>query len=351
MSTMATSSDRPLAETRPTGTNFLGLVGVELRRLWWRRFTKVALVVMVVFIGVATYGLSEQLRPESIAQQLDSYEAVVAEMNKVSPADQAAQIAQCRTDNPGQDYCETMFQLPSPDDFGLQNVARATVLQSLALIIVYLLGLLAFLLGASFVSNEYATGNMGSWLTFVPQRVKVALSKLTAALIGGLGIGAVGVGLAAISATLLTTFNRPDAAVQRRLDTVLAAAPGPSVTDTLIRVVLVVGLGGLGGAILAFLVRNTAGVLGLTLGFIVIVEGFIANTMGGGHYQKWLPRLNLEAFIHNGSEYTGRVCETVNACSMTRLPHSFTFSWVYLLIFTLALGTIAVLVFRRRDVT
>ncbi len=38
---------RPLTERRPKGTSFAGLVGVELRRLWWRRLTK------GVLLGVA----------------------------------------------------------------------------------------------------------------------------------------------------------------------------------------------------------------------------------------------------------------------------------------------------------
>ena len=42
---------------------------------------------------------------------------------------------------------------------------------------VYLFGFLAFLLGASFVAAEFASGAMGTWLTFCPQRLRVAASQ------------------------------------------------------------------------------------------------------------------------------------------------------------------------------
>ena len=43
----------------------------------------------------------------------------------------------------------------------------------------YLTGLVAFLVAASFVGAEFTTGSLANWLTFVPRRSTVFVSKLT----------------------------------------------------------------------------------------------------------------------------------------------------------------------------
>lgn len=355
---LLTPDARAKAEVRPRGTSFVGLVGVELRRLWWRRLTKAVLVAVVVLVGVATYSVHEQIKPEAIAQRLDDYRAMIAQQQRqldaMSAQEKADQLAACKreeaaargTDPSASFDCDRMFALPSPESFGLVNTARDQVTLGLAKTGVYFFGFLAFVLGASFIAAEFASGAMGNWLTFQPRRLRVGAAKLLAALGGGLAIGALGVGLSALGAALVTTINRPDSDV--RLPEIPVS--GDSVTESLLRIVAIVALGGFGGAVVGLLVRSTAGVIGLVIGWVIVAEGFVANVLGEGRLQPWLLRLNIEAFLEKGSPYVVTVCRA-DGCTGQSVVNSYTHGWLYLLTLALVGAAVALAVFRRRDVT
>lgn len=356
--TLVPADPRPRTAVRPGGTSFVGLVGVELRRLWWRRLTKVVVIGVIAFIGLASYGVYQQTSPETIAQQVDSYNSMVAEMKQqqasMTAEERAAQIAGCRSEQeaqrkiqPDADLRCDSFGAPSPQDFGLESIARDELVRGLAQASVYVLGFLAFLLGASFVAAEFSTGSIGNWLTFAPRRLRVAASKLSAATLAGAAIGLLGVGLALLAVTAVTTINRPDASIK-------LPEAAPTTTEplslSLVRIVVVVALGGLGGAAIGLLVRSTAAVVGLVLGYALVVEGFVANGIGDGRLRPWFISLNIDAFVQNGATYYVTRCDD-NGCQSAELTNSFTHGWVYLLVIA-ALGVVAALaVFRRRDVT
>jgi ABC-2 type transport system permease protein len=344
---------------RPTGTSFVGLVGVELRRLWWRRMAKVVLVSVVAFVGVSAYAAYQQTRPEALAERIADYSSIVAETTRqnasIPPEEKAAQIQACKADQAangtgtvGVDVgCEQMFDPPSPASFGIVAAERTAITSSIVESGVWIFGFLAFILGASFVAAEFAAGSMGNWLTFEPRRLRVGSSKLVAAGLGGLAVGGLGVGLAALGATLVTTVNRPGD------DLAVAPAPivpGDTAGQALLRVVAIVGLGGLGGAVIGLLLRSTAGVIGLVVGWLVLVEAFVANAFAEGRLQPWFLRTNIQGFVSDGTTYFATRCG-VDGCQTVAMPHSYTASWIYLLVVT-ALGvTAALLTFRARDVT
>jgi ABC-2 type transport system permease protein len=353
-----TSDSRPKAHVRPTGTSFVGLVGVELRRLWWRRLTKVVILAVVVLVGVTTYAAYQQSSPENIAQRLDDYNAMVAEQKRhidsMPPEEKAAQLEACRRDeasarenDPNASFqCDRMFELPSLESFGIVNTARDALMVGQAQGGVYFFGFLAFLLGASFIAAEFGTGSMGNWLTFQPRRLRVGAAKLLAALGGGLGIGALGVGLAALGATLVTTVNRPDSTLR---------IPDPPATDdavveTLLRVVAIVALAGFGGAVIGLIVRSTAGVIGLVLGWSIVAEGIIASSFDGGRLQPWFMRVNIEAFVERDAAYFVTICGP-DGCQGSQLVNTYTHSWVYLLVVAVVGAVVALALFKRRDVT
>ncbi|HET8988217.1 MAG TPA: hypothetical protein VFN43_06865 [Humibacillus sp.] len=357
--TLLTPESRPRAQVRPTGTSFVGLVGVELRRLWWRQLAKVVLVGVVAFVGISAFATYQETRPEALAERVDAYTSIVAEttrQNAAIPAqEKAAQIEACQRDeaanaatSPDVDFrCDQMFQPPSPADFGIVAADRTEITSSMVDSGVWVFGFLAFILGASFIAAEFAAGSMGNWLTFEPRRVRVGSSKLIAATVGGVGIGVIGVALAALSATLITTVNRPGADLPIPEAT---AAPGESAIQSLLRVVAIVALGGLGGAVIGLLLRSTAGVIGLVVGWLVVVEGFIANAFAGGTLQPWFLRTNIEGFVSAGTTYFATQCGA-DGCQTVRVPHSYTASWVYLLAVAVLGVTAALALFRRRDVT
>lgn len=341
----------------PRGTSFAGLVGVELRRLWWRRMTKVVLVAVVALLGVATYSAYQETNPEAVAERLADFNRAVAEqrrtISEMTEADKAAQIAQCKQEEvaagvPSGDFlCEQMFALPDPAEFAITDTARGELARTMAIQAFYVLGFLAFLVGASFVAAEFAAGSMGNWLTFQPRRIRVGAAKLVAALLGGAVIGALGVALALLGATLVTTVNRPGEGVE-----VSPAPPltGDTVTETLLRIVAVVAVGGLGGAVMGLILRSTAGVVGMVMGWTLFVESLIASGFSGGRLQPWLLRLNIESFVNKGAEYYVTVCNA-NSCQSTQLTNSYTHGWVYLLVIALVGVVVALILFHRRDVT
>ncbi|WP_254666444.1 ABC transporter permease subunit [Humibacillus sp. DSM 29435] len=357
--TMVPADPRPRAQVRPGGISFIGLVGVELRRLWWRRLTKVAIVGVIAFVGLATYGVYEQTNPEAVAQRIDSYNSMVAEMKQqqqsMTAEDKAAQISGCRTDeaaqkavDPSADFnCEQVFGPPSPEDFGLTNPATDELIRGVAQSAVYLLGFLSFLLAASFIAAEFSSGSMGNWLTFQPRRLRVAASKLTASTIAGALLAVFGLALTALAVSGVATVNRPDASL--KLPEALPSNPEP-LALALLRIVAVVALGGLGGAAIGLIARSTAAVVGLVLGYGVVVEGFIANGIGDGRLRPWFVSLNIDAFVQNGATYYVNVCNA-DGCQGLQLKNSFTHGWVYLLIVAVVGVVAALAIFRRRDVT
>jgi len=333
-------------------------VGVELRRLWWRRLTKGVLLGVLAVLALATFSIYQDTSPENLAQRADEYTVMVEQMRReqasLTPEQRAEQIAACKRDQAsiatetGQasDFgCEQIFAIPSPSDYGLTSSSNDAIARGIVVQGVYVFGFLAFILGASFVAAEFATGSMGTWLTFQPRRLRVASAKLGAAALGGLTVGVVAVSLGLLCAAVVSTINRPGV----ELPLVEAAASEP-LWQELARAMVAITLGGLGGAVIGFLLRSTAGVIGAVLGWVVIVEGLLGSSLAGGRLQEWLVRTNLDAFIHHGTSYTATTCGT-GGCQTAPVPLSFTHGWVYLLVVTAAGVAAALLLFRRRDVT
>ncbi|HKX66030.1 MAG TPA: hypothetical protein VJN29_02305 [Intrasporangium sp.] len=363
--TLITPDSQAKSHTRPRGTSFLGLVGVELRRLWWRRLTKAVLVGVVAFTGLMVYNVYNQSSPETLAQRLDEYQAMVADAERQKQEMEAnlpTMIAECREaeaaerertgDGSIDFHCEQIgeFQAPTMEDVGISLPIADTITAELVPYATFAYAFLVLLLMGSFVAAEFSTGALGNWLTFKPQRVRVALSKLAAAGVGGALTAALGLGLLILGARMVATINRPDSALQ-------LPAPPPledPVAQLVLRAVLVVVAAGLLGAALALLLRHTAGLVGLLLGYLVVVEFIAVQAFLGGRLTPWAIMPNASAFLDKGHEYMAETCTTVEgnrSCTFGMQEVSYTHGWVYLLVLVLGLSTAAVLVFRRRDVT
>ncbi|MCU1536245.1 MAG: hypothetical protein JWP82_596 [Humibacillus sp.] len=344
---------------RASGTSAVGLVGVELRRLWWRRLTKVVLLGLVVFAGVSTFAAYQQTSPAALAQRTSDYTSMVEDMKRqeaqVSPQDRAAQQEAClkeqtaaRVNDPTVDFgCDQQFRVPTPAEFGIVAADRDSITLDIAKNGYAVLAFLALLLGASFVAAEFASGSMGNWLTFEPRRVRVAASKIVAATVGGLAIGAAGVALTLLGSALVTAINTPPPGLPAAPP---VEVPGGSLGFLLLRVVAICALAGLGGAVLGLLLRSTAGVIGASLGWLLVVEAYVGAAFAEGRLQPWLMRTNVEGFVNAGSTYFATTCGP-EGCQSTGVAHSYTASWVFLLVLTVVAVPVAVMAFRSRDVT
>lgn len=329
---------------RPGAIAFPRLVGVELRRLWWRRLTKVVLLAAVVVTGVTVYTAYVMTSPETIAQGIDLYERQVAEFPQhVTECRQAQQSARDAGESTADFGCEQM-QTPKPEDFGIANPHPAAVLGGLLRTNSPFYTLLAFLLGASFVAAEFTTGSMGTWLTFQPRRLRVALSKLGAAVGGGVLVAGAGFGLAAIGAWLISVVNRPDS----ELHVPLTADIGEPLSHLILRHGLVILGAGAVGAALALVVRNTGAVMGLAVGYGIVVEGVLGQGVAHGRLTPWLVTPNVTGFLDRGMTYPVERC-TGAACDYVTERLSSAHGSIYLGVLVVLLAGLALESFRRRD--
>jgi hypothetical protein len=69
-----------------------------------------------------------------------------------------------------------------------------------------------------------------------------------------------------------------------------------------------------------------------------------------GRLTPWLPATNVAGFLERGTTYFAQRCATATGCEQTVVSLSYAQSWTYLSVFGLVLATLALLVFRRRDV-
>lgn len=361
MSATLVDPARATPSTRARGTSFAGLVGVELRRLWWRRLTKVVVLAMIAFVGVMTYGAYTSSTPETLAQRLDQYQQMVRDSERQQQEMQAQlpqMIEQCRKDEAAERErsgdpsitfgCEQMgnVQTPSMEDMGIVPPVADTITSVGLSQGAFVFAFLALVLLGSFAAAEFSTGAMGNWLTFQPRRVRVALSKLAAAVVGSALLAALGIALINLGARAIATINRPGSDLQLPEPPALAQ----SVPELMLRCVALAILAGVLGAALGLILRHTAAIIGTVLAWGVVVEGILVNNLLQGRLHPWAAIPNATAFINKTYTYYAESC-TATRCEYAERTLSYTHGWVYLIVAGVAIATVAVLVFRRRDVT
>lgn len=333
------------APTGPAPTPYPSLVGVELRRAWWRRLTKVLLVAAVVFTGVSLYGAFQSTTPAALSERAEAYRQTTAQFPQMRKECEQEQARARESGDPAADFGCSQMQAPTPQDYGLESPQAGPLTASLSTTNAYLYAFLAFVLGTSLIGAEFSSGSLGTWLTFEPRRLRVASSKLVAGAIGGGVLAAVGLTVTALGAWVISRINRPDPSLQ--LPPGMGA--GESVTQVLLRCLLVGALAAVAGGALGLLIRNTGAVVAIVLGYGIVVEGLLAQALSRGRLVPWLPLKNLEAFVQRGSTYFAEVC-TAEGCQQQQLTVSYTHGWVYLAVTGVGLIAVALGVFRRRDV-
>jgi ABC-2 type transport system permease protein len=216
--------------------------------------------------------------------------------------------------------------------------------------------LVGVLMGASFVAAEFSTGSIGNWLTFAPRRGRVLTSKLAASALSYLPTALVAtvilVGGTWLAYSLNDAMQNP-----HQYDDGTGNPPALATPESLalmgVRIVVVAVAMAVAGAALGFLLRHTAAVLGLALGWAVVVEGFLRNLVSGA--PRYTLGLNLDAWVRGGTQYSTETCAydaEVGGTSCEYVEHyvSQAHGAVVLGIVVVALVGLAALVFRRRDV-
>lgn len=342
---MSTETDerRTVAGDRAAGP--LHLVGIELRRLWWRRLTRYGLLTVTALIAFGMYGTWKMTQPPSSVDRVSQEQAYQQAMQ-----DFTAQVAACRsaaeearrTGGPGFFDCDRIPP-PSREMFGPPTATFGGLMPDAVKGTATGVSFVLFLIGASVVAAEFRSGSMGTWLTFEPRRLRVAATKLAATGLGALLAGVTLLAFTALGVWVVCLLNGADAPT---------TDSSGSLPWLLGRSLLMMAAAGVAGAAIAFLVRSTAAVVGVVVGYAVVLEGIIASSWP--QWQPWLLQLNVRAWLEDGARYVVRECENRPtggfACTGSELTLPLGHAWVYLLAVGTVLVISALVSFRHRDV-
>lgn len=327
------------------------LLKVEVRRLLSRRVVWLALVAVLVVVGAALFGVHQQATwvNESRANAQEMYEEALEywEGPAVEDVDRCkADEAQAKRESgDGRiDFgCEEMMQEPQLSDFMGEMPSLAQQYKDMLGYLVHPFLFLALAVGSTHVAAEFSHRTLGSWLTFVPRRVPVFLSKVGAAGVAALPMAAVGVGLLLLLVPVVYRLNGMDGG--------LTGQQWPEIGWMSLRIVALAMLAGALGAAAAFLLRHSAAVIGIVVGYLVFVEGIIR-----GLFQQvtpWLLGPNIDAFVQHGTEWVTwpDTCDDITVmCRETVHTLSFTHGTLVLLALLVVVMTLALLRFYRADV-
>jgi ABC-2 type transport system permease protein len=307
----------------------IGLIRSEALRFISRRlFRFLALAVAAGIVAAAVIAFVQSSKDPN---------AALAEANRVV-ADCERSIADAPAPPPGEfpGRCPTTAQLAPQFD---KRFRYAETMPDATRGVAVALFVLSFVVAASFVGADWASGTTTTLLTWEPRRGRVLVAKLIAA--GVLEAIAVGIALALLAVTFL-----PVAALRGT-----TAGLDGSMWWTLL------GLWSRGAGLALFAVccaggiatvtRNTAGAIGAAFGYAVILDPILA-VIRGGRLRPWLlqhllPRfLGIPIEVPQGPSYSGGIQST--QLSMARPV-------ILLSIYAALIVAGAYAVFRTRDVT
>lgn len=324
------------------------LLAVELRRLFSRRLVVLAMVAAVAVAGLVVAVTWNSVQPMSAAeaeqaetfyqQQLDYWEENGEE--QIADCIEQEELEAERTGQEVDFGCEQ--QEPQREWYFPTVPPLHETLPGLLLGVSLLLTFAALVVGTTFTAAEFSTGAMSNWLTFEPRRLRVYASKVVAAAIGVVPVVLVVLGVVIGGAWVVSN--------SQGLTDGTTSTMWSGVAWTAARVLALAAIGALVGAALGFLLRHTAAVLGVVIGYGIVVEAILSGLLP--QLAPWTARTNLSGWTMHGTTYYTSECVTEatgTACEMTEHAVSFGHSAAYLLVLTALIVIASALVFRRRD--
>jgi ABC-2 type transport system permease protein len=318
------------------------LVGAEVNRLLSRRLTLILTLAVLAVVALFQIAVVQGVTPPS-AEQVAAARQGYEQDRKDWQENHEAMRQQCLAQGYSEDEC--VIAEPTESDYGLtptpfDQIVKLGVGFSAAAAV-----LAGFLLAASFIGAEYSSGSLGNWLTFVPRRDKVYAAKVAALAMGAVVLGILTELLMVGAAVIITSIiGQPLTGIGGVV--AMAARSIPAVV-----------FAALVGFCIAMLTRHTVAALGVLLGYGLLVLGlnivtYLVPTLGV--LKRWQLETNIQAFVAHGYTYTTyRRTVTAQGVSLDPVDHvlSFGAASAYLAIVLIALLTLTLLVFRRRDVT
>ena len=326
------------------------LTKVELRRLFSRRLTAVALLGALVVTGLMMFATFQDAKPLS-GPELTQQRVQFDQARKEFDANGQQQVQDCLTQqanaqkaDPKADFGCSQLE-PKLENYSKPQAKFAEFMPGALLAGSYLLTFVGFVVGASFVAAEFSSGSMANWLTFEPRRMRVYASKLAAAGLGLIPATVALLGLLTAGVWLIIRHFSPAVSTTAKVWGDLGEMGARSLALALAATVT--------GAALGVLLRRTVAVLGIAVGYLVLVEGVFGQALQGA--RPWLLQLNVNAWLQHGASYFIQSCKTDAqggySCEGVEKVLSFGHGSAYLgLLVVVAVG-LSALIFRRRDVS
>lgn len=322
------------------------LLGVELDRFFSRRAVRwliLATFLLGGFGALLALGPAQPMSESDRAAAIESFEEYRAHWEAESPAMYEECLAGQEADRDNDWDCEFILEEPRLSDW-LWETSFAEAGPSIVSGLVTGLLLIVLVAAVTFVAAEFSTGAIGNWLTFEPRRTRVFLSKLGAAVVGAVPIAALGYVVAFLATW--APFALAGTVGQMTAETWVehAATGGRTVVAGV--VVAVVGVA------LAFLLRHLAAAIGLSVGWLLIVENLAG--LAYPRLQRWTFGNNMRALLEDGTTYYVDVCTLDEAgrhtCEWTGFDITVWQGGFTLAAFAVVLAGVALIVFGRRDI-
>lgn len=327
------------------------LTRVELRRLFSRRLTTLALLGAFAVIFLLLFASYQQAKPLS-GPELASQRAGFVQAQQEWKANGQQQIKDCLAAQPQTQpadpkaaalACSQME--PKWETWGKPAATFPGVMPDILLGGSFVLAFVGFIVGTGFLAAEFSSGSMANWLTFEPRRMRVYASKLTAAGLGLIPVTVAMLGLLTAGVWLIVGHFGSTAGTTSKVWAHLGGMGARSVALALAAT--------LTGAAIGVLLRHTAAVIGIAMGYLVLVEGVFGQALQGA--QPWLLQLNFRSLVQHGATYYPLVCTTDSQgnynCQGVEKILTFAHSTTYLSVLVVLLVGLAAVVFRRRDVS
>jgi|SRR5215217_226672 len=197
------------------------LLGAEATRLLSRRFTGLALLVLLLGLSGYQFVVNESLSPLT-GEQLATAEQAYQQSHEDWVDNHDKYEQQCR--DSGGTAADCTAPEPTLNDFSVEPApfkqAAGTALELSTVFV----SLAAFMIAASFIGAEYNSGSISNWLTFVPRRAPVFWSKLLTMIGFAALLGACAAVLVLAAAVVLARFHNSAA---RRAPTIAAKFAAP----------------------------------------------------------------------------------------------------------------------------
>ncbi|WP_109473041.1 hypothetical protein [Ornithinimicrobium cavernae] len=332
------------------------LIRVELRRILSRKILHLSVLAILAVALLAFWGLWQSVQPleNYEAQARADFEQVHAQWEQDQEFYDEEAAAQCLEDQAaerermGDPTIEFGCEWPEPtleDMLGSYAPPSMISLYTQNLVdtgmIVYLLALLG---GSTATAAEIAHRTLGTWLTFEPRRGRVFASKVLASGLVALPVTAVFLALFLGGIPLIYRL--------RGVDDAVTAAEWADLGWMSARIALLAAFLGMVGAAAGLLLKHTGAVLGIAVGYLLVVENMVRGLFP--QLSTYLLSDNLLAWVRDGHDQRRWECGPVEGggenCREVVTHLTLEHGALVLGVMGVTVVLLSWLTFRRRDV-